>query len=792
VFSAIGRFDVRYRYLILIVWLIAVPAAVKLLPTLSSVIRSDSSQFLSASTPSVKAANLAASFEGKNPGATAVLVAVRDSGPLTSADAAAISRLEKDVTGISGVSLVRDLGDSNDGKAREVVMATSGSAMSLQARTIVTTVRTDFGTARPPAGLTFHLTGELAEGVDATSSGKSGSIAAFSLLFIILLLFMVYRAAVAPLLTLIPAGVSLAIAGPLVALSSKAGVSISDLTQELLTVLLLGAGTDYGLFLVFRVREERARGASPDEAVVSALGRVGETISYSGLTVAAALLTLLLASFGIFRGLGPALAIGLTVMLAASLTLTPALLSIFGKVLFWPYRPEARPPTAGAWGRLAGRLAGRPALTLVGGLVIIAALAAGLTGYRTAGFSNGAPAGTDSAAGVSVLEAHFSAATAGSDDLLLQFSSSVWDNLGVVVKAERELNAAPVFRSVSGPLHHNGAVLTTTELHSLGYTLGPPILLPQAQDPANPHVAPALYTAYRAVSQYISVDGKTVQFYATLDAGPPGTTAAAGATPAANVAVAAVARDVGATAYGVTGQDPVTYDINRAASTSLVKVVPAVLLVILLILALLLRSLVAPWYLVLTGVLSFLASLGVAMIAFVHLGGGSGLSFVLPFLLFVFSMALGEDYNILVMSRIREEVGRWPTLREAIAHAIGITSGTVTSAGIILAGTFTVLGVVGGNGQAQQIGFGIAFAVFLDSFLIRALLIPSIVALFGRWNWWPSALSAAPAAGLPARVPEGAGLPAGVTRPAPADLAAAQAVTLDGMPAGATGGPSAK
>jgi RND superfamily putative drug exporter len=213
--------------------------------------------------------------------------------------------------------------------------------------------------------------------------------------------------------------------------------------------------------------------------------------------------------------------------------------------------------------------------------------------------------------------------------------------------------------------------------------------------------------------------------------------------------LAAVAQATGAQAYGVAGPDASDYDIQSASNTSLELVVPVVLVIILILLGLLLRSLVAPWYLAVTVVLSYLASLGFAMIVFVHLGGNSGLIFVLPLLMFVFSMALGEDYNILVMSRIREEATRQASFRGALTHAIGITGGTVTSAGTILAGTFAVLGLAGGNSQAQQLGFSIAFGVILDTFFVRTLLVPSIAMLLGRWNWWPATLVPPPASTPP-------------------------------------------
>jgi RND superfamily putative drug exporter len=166
-----------------------------------------------------------------------------------------------------------------------------------------------------------------------------------------------------------------------------------------------------------------------------------------------------------------------------------------------------------------------------------------------------------------------------------------------------------------------------------------------------------------------------------------------------------------------------------------------------LLLAIVLRSLVAPLYLVASIVLSYGAALGLVGIVFVHLGGQGGISFILPFLMFVFLMALGSDYNILIMSRIREEAHQLP-LRDAVARAIGRTGSTITTAGVILGGTFAVLAVAGGSaggGQIQQIGYGVAAGVLMDTFLLRSLLVPSLVVLLGRINWWPSHLARDPA-----------------------------------------------
>jgi RND superfamily putative drug exporter len=249
-----------------------------------------------------------------------------------------------------------------------------------------------------------------------------------------------------------------------------------------------------------------------------------------------------------------------------------------------------------------------------------------------------------------------------------------------------------------------------------------------------------MFRAYRAMAQLVSADGRTVQFSAVPAAGAPGGQAAIDAIPTLRTVVATAVRTSGAETGGVLGQDAAASDIDQYSTSDLLVIVPVALIAIAVLLALLLRSIVAPIYLIGTVGLSYLAALGFATIVFVHLGHADGLIFIIPILLFIFAMALGEDYNILLMSRVREEAHNRP-LGEALARAVGRTGGTITSAGVILAGTFTVLGVAGNSEQARQLGFTIGFAVLLDTFFVRTLLVPSVAALLGRWNWWPSELS---------------------------------------------------
>jgi len=697
-FAAIARFDIRFRWLIVALWLVGLVAAPRLLPGLTTVTHSANVQFLHGSSPSVLASQLAAPFQVVDPKQSATIVGSRASGPLTTADAAAMGQVEQAVREVPGVASVKDGGTSPDGRAAQAVVAVPGSVSSNNSAEtdVVHRIRAAMAHADAPAGLDLHLAGPLAVEVDVRNT-ESGGITRFTLLFVIAVLFVVYRAALAPLITLIPAALAAIISGPLIAeIMGRAGIAVPPSTQPLLIVLLLGAGTDYGLFLCFRFREELARGSETREALVTAVDRVGQALTFSGLIVAAALVTMLLAPSAIFQGIGPSLAIGITVMLAAALTLMPALLAIFGRAVFWPSRPRPSAQRAVLWGRVAEHVVRRPVVMLAAGVVLFGALAAGLIGFRTTSeLSSPPPDGSDSAAGAVVLAGHFPPASP-TDQLLLQYSTPVTNPVQLDA-VQAQLARGRVFRTVSGPV--------------------------------------------------LSSDRRTVLYRAVLRAGPVGSTPAANAVPHAAAALATAARATAAQAYGVAGPDASLNDVLTSSNASLALVVPAILVLILILLGLMLRSLVAPWYLALTVGLSYLSSLGFAMIVFVDLGGQPGLVFILPLLMFVFSMALGEDYNVLVMSRIREEAHHAPSLSEALIRAIGITGTTVTAAGVILAGAFVVLGFAGGSNQTEELGFSIAFSVLLDTFFVRTLLVPSIAMLLGRWNWWPSSLSRTAVAG---------------------------------------------
>ena len=728
-------------------WVIAAVAVPRALPSLSSVTQGNNANFLPASAPSEHALKLAAPLGGSTLTPVPV-VAASAQGALTPAEQAWLQKLQQDLGKVPTVVKVRDLGHSPDGQAAQlqVLSNVSQGGSGTGVTTLVKDLRNTIARDGPPPGLSVHLAGAVPIQVDqqAKSGNTDGQIQLLSIIFIIGLLLLVFRALLAPLVTLIPAVVAVTISGPLVAEAAHHGLKVSPLAQILLIVLVLGAGTDYGLFLVFRVRENLRQGLDRKQAVIAAVERVGESITFSAATVIAALLSLLFATFEFYSDLGIPLAIGIGVMLLAGLTLLPALMAIFGRAVFWPSKTQAGTGKTGVWGRVSSRIVRHPVPTLVAGLVVFGGLAFAVTAYTPAGFGGDttAPAGSDSAAGAKILSAHFPQTSANPTNILYQLRQPAWNDLHALETARSQLAASGLFTTVTGPLNPNGATLTPAQLTALHDKLGPPQLLP-ATPPPGTSISPIAYQLYRATGLYISPDGRTVQFLTGLKAGDPSTTAAMNAIPAVRAEAATVARSIGAADYGVGGEAPAIYDISSISNHDLATVIPIAIAVIGILLALVMRSLVAPLYLILSVGLSYLAALGLSVLLFVEIAGDGGLVFFLPFLMFIFLLALGEDYNILVMSRIREEAQRLP-LKEAVSRALTATGTTVTSAGLVLGGTFAVFAIVGaqqGSTQFRDVGAGLALGVLMDTFLVRTLLVPSTVVLLGRWNWWPSKMS---------------------------------------------------
>jgi RND superfamily putative drug exporter len=788
IFRTIGSLAVRFRWLVLIAWVAGTIAAVSMLPSLNSVTQNNNQKFLPASAPSEHAAQLAAPF-GTASLIPIPVIAAQPGAPLSQADFSAITALPARLKTVSGVAKVQDAGVSADGHAVQlIVLAQQGGGNQNYATDLIDGLRAQIARAHLPAGLQAHVTGSVAAQVDQQkASGNTGNqLQLLSLLFIIALLVLIFRSLTLALVTVIPPLLSFTIAGPLVAEAAQHGLQVSPIAEFLMIVLVLGAGTDYGLFLVFRVREElragqhatageyypgarglggsllrdflHARGPARD-GIVGSVTRVGESVTFSAATVIAAMLTLLLASFSFYANLGGPFAIAIGVTLLAALTLLPALLSIrlsllamkrslframFKRPKLLPWNIQGSSKT-GAWGRIAGRIVTHPVPTLATGIVLFGGLAFAVFGYTAGGFGGNTapPAGTDSAAGQAQLTRYFPQSSANPTTVIFRFGTPVWQNPAPLATATSKLQSSALFTQVSGPLNPTGAQLTPAQFTALHAKLGPARALPPTPPPGS-GVPAGAYQAYRATANFVSPDGRTVLYETGLKAGDPGNTPAMNAVPSLRTETTAVAKAIGASDSAVGGEAPAIYDISSISNSDLKRIIPIAIVAIGILLALVLRSLVAPLYLIVSVGISYLAALGLSVLIFIKAGNSGGLVFFMPFLMFIFLLALGEDYNILMMTRIREEAHRLP-LRQAVARALSATGSTITSAGMVLAGTFLVLTVVAGRGsggeQVRDIGLGLALGILMDTFLVRTLLIPSTVVLLGRWNWWPSRMS---------------------------------------------------
>ncbi|MCL5947688.1 MAG: MMPL family transporter [Actinobacteria bacterium] len=777
-FEAAGRFSVRWRYAILAVWLIATFAAMTLLPGIGSAVQQNDQKFLPSNSPSVQAADLAQPLQPANVTRLTIVAyttGTPDSagnGTLTTADQSAIAGIEQKARAVPGTLLVKQVAVSRNNRADEILVASRIQKLNeYPLRAYVGRLSTAVHSVPVPSGLHVHLAGPLASQVANLNrnKGTNNRLQDFAALFIIILLVLIFRAPLAPLLTLLPAFLVVQISGPLIAEVAKTGIPVSVITEFMLVVIVLGAGTDYGLFLVFRVREYMRSGKEPKEAVSLAVAKVGESITFSAATVIAALASLTIASFGMYQSLGIPIAIGVAVMLLAGLTLQPALLAIFGRAAFWPSNTRPlivaastaapdntqnntsleSPPTLienhkpGLWGKTAARLVQHPMETLIAGVVIFTLLAVASTGNKPAGFISGtsAPSGSNAAAGNAALAANFPKAAANPTDIIAHLKVPVWQDAGPLASFEQKLSGSHLFTSVIGPLDPNGTHLTESEFVRLHALLGPPqgLLISRFAPPAG--VTAAEMNAYMAAASLVSTGGHTIALETSLSAGDPSSTPAMQAVPAIRSEVSTAAHSSGIQQYGVAGEAAAAYDVSSVAGSDLLHILPLVVVIIALLLIILLRSLVAPLYLIASVVLSYLAALGLAVIIFIYFGGHHGLVFFLPFMLFLFILALGEDYNILVMTRIREEAAKAP-LRQAVVRAIERTGTTVTSAGLVLAGTFVVFAIVGGSSsdgsEITEMGIGLALGILMDTFLVRTLLVPSIVVLLEKWNWWPS------------------------------------------------------
>jgi RND superfamily putative drug exporter len=670
----------RTKWVVLVFWLLLVGVAGPLAGKLTSAEKNDNSAWLPANAEATQVVELQKRFQSADV-APAVIVYERPSGitPADQAKAAADTRAFGDIDAAAG-DVVGPI-PAADGKALQVVVQVGSEEGWDTIATAVDQIRGVTGTGQD--GLSVYVAGPAGVAADTAEAfeGVDGTLLYTTVIVVIVILLVTYRSPVLWLLPVISAGIALISAQAVIYLLAEyAGLLVNGQSAAILTVLVFGAGTDYALLLVARYREELRRHQDRHEAMALALRRAGPAIIASAATVAIGMLCLFLAEMNSTKGLGPVAAFGIVIGLLAMITLLPALLVICGRWLFWPVRPRfgSPEPTAhGVWARLGRGVARRPRVVWVTTALVLGAMALGLTQLNAAGLSTG-DTFIDKPESV-----------VGQEVLGRHFAAGQGQPVVVIGKAQAGPQLQAALAGTDGITEVSPPVVKDGYIHLEG-TL---------QDQPDSQAAEATVDRVRAAAHAVSgADAK------------------------------------------VGGMTALTLDMNRANSHDNKLIIPLVLLVVLLILGVLLRAIVVPLILVATVVLSFAAALGISAVLFEHVFGFAGTDTAFPLFVFVFLVALGIDYNIFLMTRVREESQSFGTQRGALI-GLAATGGVITSAGLVLAGTFAALASLPVVAFAE-IGVAVALGVLLDTLVVRSVLVTALSLELGRWMWWPSRLSA--------------------------------------------------
>jgi putative drug exporter of the RND superfamily len=670
------------KWVVLGFWIAVLVVAGPLAGRLNSAQQNDASSWLPNNAESTQVVELAKRFVPSDV-FPALVVYERPGGTITPADRAKAAADAERFAAVKDVSgkVVGPI-PSEDGRALQVVVPIRIEEEGNGWEELAPRIEELRSIAQADAGnLGVYVTGPAGYFADSSKvfSGFDATLLYLTAAIVIVILLVTYRSPVLWLLPLTCVFVALTSAQAVIYLLARDGtLTVNGQSAFILTVLVFGAGTDYALLLTARYREELRRHEDRHEAMAVALGRAVPAIIASAATVVLSLLCLLVAELASTKSLGPVMAIGVAVGLFAMLTLLPALLVIFGRWVFWPRRPtlgSAEPTEHGLWARIGQRMARRPRLVWVVTAVVLGALGFGVLGLEANGLQYRDSFRTKPEA------------VKGEEVLARHFPAGAGNPVQVIGKAE-----------AAGQLQ---AVLSATS----GVTA---VTRPQVRD----GYAYLEGTLTSAADSQASFD--TVQRLRTSVHAIPGADAKVGGGSAVNL------------------------DIQRATRHDTNLVVPLVLVVVLAILGVLLRALVAPLLLVATVVLSFAAALGVSALVFDHLFGFAGADPSFPLWTFVFLVALGTDYNIFLMTRVHEEAKHHGTRRGALV-GLAATGGVITSAGIVLAGTFAALGTLP-LVFITEIGFAVAFGVLLDTFVVRSVLVTALNLDVGRWIWWPSRL----------------------------------------------------
>ena len=728
----------RGKWITLLVWVVLAGTLISQLPRLADVTENEQALFLPGDAESTRAFELAR--ERFPADGTPTLIVVREPAGLSAATFAAVAELEAWLTGPDApdnVIQVRSPGPEPG--AGSGLVSPDGTTLYVFAELAGEPAEDAFSDS---VGAIRDRAAELdLPGVEVAVGGPGGlivdlvevfaSIDSFLLivtvLLVLTLLILIYRSPIVALIPLLGVGLVFQLAGAVGAwVAQQFDLPISGQTTGIMTVVLFGTGTDYVLFVSARFREELTRHDDKHEAMRRTMRGVGGAVASAGATILIASAALMFATLRSYQTLGPVIAIAVGLMVLAALTLIPAVLTIGGRRAFWPMQPRlgvgtpSQPEAPQDWrrsiyGRIGGVVLRWPRASLAVTTAALALLIAGLLAFQP-NYDQLAslPDSTESVRSFELLRSGFPAG---------------------------ELSPTRVFVSLP-PGEQALDPERLDQLDSLTLALAGHPAVASAAGPSRPFGTGGLEGGSDAArARFVSADGGTARIDVVLTENPFATQSLDAVPELRRLAregAAAAGLDPAGVLVG--GDTAEAADTRTAGDRDSRVVLPLILLAIGVVLALLLRSLIAPLYLMATIAFTYFATLGLAVAVFILLLGHEGIGPGVPFFLFVFLNALSVDYNIYLMSRIREEARHAP-LKEATGHALARTGPVITSAGLILAGTFSALMTLPLQ-DLMQLGFAVATGVLIDTFITRTLIVPALVAIFGRWNWWPSRIAA--------------------------------------------------
>ncbi len=691
-FASLGRFVSRHPWQVIVAWIALAVVVVMTAPKLTST--TDEAEFLPGHYESIKAIDVQTkAFPNRTDIGAIIVFDRKDGGEITAADSAAIEQIASTLQSkkISQFGPIVAAPPSEN-KLVQTAIVSLGKDADPFGTTILDSAKELRAELKPlvkGTDLNAGATGSVPQSLDSQESSEDALVIVgiVTILLILGLLLLIFRSPIIAFLPIVVVAVVSQIATGFIAMANEAFNLKADSSIEvILLVVLYGIGTDYILFFLFRYREHLRLGQDSRTAVESAVEKAGEAITSAGGAVIVAFMALILSTLSIFRSIGPALAIAVAVTVLAALTLVPAIVSLIGTKVFWPSKSWKVEPEAARFGAVGDSLGRHPVRYALASGLVLAALAVFALGFKpTFDFGDtGVPKTAESTVALKTLQKGL---PPGATDPTAVFLQS-----------------------------KDGSPLDAAAVAAYGADL--------AKAKGIAQVAPAVLSEDRSTAVYTAVLDSDPSSDASMQnvKGPIRTTAHDAAPDGTEALVG--------------GTTSVFVDLQKAMNRDYSVVFPVAAVIIMVILGLLLRSLVAPWYLMASVGLGFGATLGAAVLLFQHVQGKDGLIFMLPIYIYLFVVALGTDYNILMIARLREEARQGKGSREAAAQAVRHAGPTVAAAGLILAGTFASL-MLGGNSLLVSMGFAISFGIFVSAFVMAMFFTPALTALIGHAAWWP-------------------------------------------------------